>query len=65
MRKPASELKKGDKILIASQEYFIHEFEISDMGKQGKRKVRILAKNAKEETIVLIRPEDYPFESLN
>lgn len=62
MKKPAMELKKGDKILVASQEYSIHELEISDMGKQGKRKVRILAKNVKEETIVLIRPEDYPFE---
>ena len=65
MKKPAVELKKGDKILVANQEYLIEELEISDIGKQGKRKVRIIAKNAKEEKIVLIRPEDYPFEFIS
>ena len=65
MKKPAVELKKGDKILVANQKYLIEELEISDIGKQGKRKVRIIAKNAKEEKIVLIRPEDYPFEFIS
>lgn len=64
MRKLASQLKKGDKILIASQEYVIEEIEISDIGKHGKRKVRLVAKNPKDEKIVLIRPEDYPLESI-
>lgn len=64
MKKPASELKKGERINIASQEYIIEEMEISDLGKHGKRKVRIVAKNSKEEKMVLIRPEDYPFESI-
>jgi translation elongation factor P/translation initiation factor 5A len=62
MKKTAVELKKGDMILVANQECLIEELEISDIGKQGKRKVRVLAKNSKEEKIVLIRPEDYPFE---
>ncbi len=65
MKKTAAELKKGEKILIANQEYLTDEIEVSDIGKQGKRKVRILAKNAKEEKIVLIRPEDYPFETID
>jgi translation elongation factor P/translation initiation factor 5A len=65
MKKTAVELKKGDNILVANQKCLIEELEISDIGKQGKRKVRILAKNEKEEKIVLIRPEDYPFEFIS
>jgi translation elongation factor P/translation initiation factor 5A len=64
MKKPAGQLKKGDKILIANQECFIDELEISDIGKHGMRKVRIVALSPNQEKIVLIRPEDYPFESV-
>ncbi|MEK6827417.1 MAG: hypothetical protein AABX99_02955 [Nanoarchaeota archaeon] len=63
MKKLANQLKKGDKIILASQEYSIEELEISDIGKHGMRKVRIVAVSPKQEKIILIRPEDYPFES--
>ena len=63
MKKQAKDLKKGDKIKIAGGFYEISEFEISDIGKQGKRKVRIVALDEKSEKIILIRPEDYPFET--
>ncbi|MEK6842384.1 MAG: hypothetical protein AABX84_01090 [Nanoarchaeota archaeon] len=63
MKKQAKDLKKGDKISIAGKSFIITEFEISDIGKQGKRKVRIVASEGKDEKIVLIRPEDYPFET--
>ena len=64
MKKPARELKKGDKILMASQEYLIEEIEISDIGKHGMRKVRIVALSPSQEKMILIRPEDYPFDSV-
>jgi translation elongation factor P/translation initiation factor 5A len=63
MKKQAKDLKKGEKIILAGQPCEIFSFEISDIGKQGKRKVRIEAMNAKNEKIILIRPEDYPFET--
>ena len=63
VRKKASELKKGDKISMAGQQLEVSEIEISDIGKQGKRKVRIFALKADGEKIVIIRPEDYPFNT--
>ena len=63
MKKLANQLKKGDKIILANQEYSIEELEISDIGKHGMRKVRIVALSSNKEKMTLIRPEDYPFES--
>lgn len=63
MKKQAKDLKKGDKINLAGKSFSIIELEISDIGKQGKRKVRIVASDEKGEKIVLIRPEDYPIEA--
>ncbi|MEK6760745.1 MAG: hypothetical protein AABX93_02365 [Nanoarchaeota archaeon] len=63
MKKQAKDLKKGDKIKIAGNTMPIDEIEISDIGKQGKRKIRIVAKSDSGEKIVLIRPEDYPIET--
>lgn len=63
MKKLAKDLKKGDKIGVADQACIVEEIEISDIGKQGKRKVRIVALTERKEKIVLIRPEDYPFET--
>ena len=60
MRK-ASELKKGDAIKIADKSFLVEETEISDIGKQGKRKVRLVIKSETGEKLVLVRPEDYPF----
>ncbi len=61
MKKQAKDLKRGDEINIAGQVKIVEEIEISDIGKHGKRKVRIVASSSKGEKIVLIRPEDYPF----
>ena len=63
MRRKAKELKKGDKIQIAGKKFLIEEMEVSDIGKQGTKKVRIVAKSDSGEKITIIRPEDYPFES--
>ena len=62
MKKQAKDLKKGERIRIADKFLIINEIEISDIGKQGKRKVRIVASEERGEKIILIRPEDYPFE---
>ena len=62
MRKKASELKVGDKIKIAGKSFKIENIETSDIGKQGTKKCRIEAKSESGEKIVIIRPEDYPFE---
>ena len=61
MKKQAKELQQGDKIQIADQEFLVKGVEISEIGKQGKRKVRIEASNNQNEKIVIIRPDDYPF----
>ena len=65
MKKQAKDLKKQDKVNIAGQECIVEEIEISDIGKHGKRKVRIAVISPNNEKIVLIRPEDYPFDSLS
>ena len=62
MKKKAKDLKKGDRIKIAGKWFSLKEIEISDIGKQGKRKVRIVGEDDKGEKIVIIRPEDYPFD---
>lgn len=61
MAKKAKELKKGDKIKIAGEPCLIEEIELSDIGKQGTKKVRIVAKKESGEKLVIIRPADYPF----
>ncbi|MBI4116561.1 hypothetical protein HY449_02350 [Candidatus Pacearchaeota archaeon] len=61
MKKNAKDLKKGDKVKVAGTDFVVEETEISDIGKHGKRKVRIVASNDKEK-LVIIRPDDYPFE---
>jgi len=63
MKKLGKDLKKGDKIIISGKKHVITNIEFSEIGKQGTRKCRIEAKDEKGEIIVLIRPEDYPFES--
>jgi translation elongation factor P/translation initiation factor 5A len=63
MKKQAKDLKKGEKIILANQSCEIISFELSDIGKQGKRKVRIEVSTPKNEKIVIIRPEDYLFET--
>lgn len=62
MKKPAKEIKKGDKIKIAGKEFTVEEIEISDISKQGTKKCRMVAKPEEGEKMVLIRPEDYPLE---
>jgi len=61
MKKQAKELQKGEKVVIADQVCVILDLEISDIGKHGKRKVRVEAETQQGEKIVIIRPEDYPF----
>jgi len=61
MKKQAKDLKQGDKIEIAGKTGTIENIELSDIGKQGKRKSRIELKFEDGEKLVIIRPEDYPF----
>ncbi|MDP1728758.1 MAG: hypothetical protein Q8L27_00960 [archaeon] len=64
MKKLAKDLKIGDKIEIAGESVEIESTEISDIGKQGSKKVRIAAKKQNGEKVVIIRPTDYPFNCL-
>lgn len=64
MKKQAKDLKNGDKINIADQQCIIQSIELSDIGKQGKRKCRIEVLTPKSEKLVIIRPDDYPFDVL-
>ncbi|MCK5616893.1 hypothetical protein KAR91_84305 [Candidatus Pacearchaeota archaeon] len=61
MKKQAKDLEVNDEISIFGKIGKIEKVETSDIGKQGKKKVRIELKVGEEKT-VLIRPEDYPFE---
>ncbi|MEK6933450.1 MAG: hypothetical protein AABW75_01080 [Nanoarchaeota archaeon] len=60
--KKAKDLNKKDCIIIGAEELEVEEIEISEIGKQGTRKVRIVAKKKNGDKIVIIRPEDYPVE---
>ncbi len=62
MKIKAIEIKKGEIITVGGEELEVEEVEISDIGKQGTKKVRIVAKRKDGEKIVIIRPEDYPIE---
>ena len=64
MKKKAGELKKGDKIEIGGEALVIVETETSDISKQGSKKCRLVAEKSNGEKIVIIRPTDYPFNSL-
>ena len=64
MKKLAKDLKLEDKIVIADQKCTVKEVEVSEIGKHGKRKVRIEAITEQGQRIVIIRPEDYPFDSI-
>tara|TARA_Y100000310_G_scaffold174669_2_gene174720 strand:- start:398 stop:592 length:195 start_codon:yes stop_codon:yes gene_type:complete len=61
MKKPAKDLKEGDKITVFGKTGVIEKTELSDIGKQGKRKVR-LEVNVDGNKTVMVRPDDYPFE---
>ena len=63
MKKQAKELKKSDKIIIGSETLVIETNELSDIGKQGVQKCRIVALKSNKEKIVIIRPSDYPFNT--
>jgi translation elongation factor P/translation initiation factor 5A len=63
MKKQAKDLKKQDKILIADQQCIVQNIELSDIGKQGKRKCRIVVKTPKNEDLIVIRPEDFPIDT--
>ena len=64
MKVKASELKRGDKIIIAGKEAIVESIELSDIGKQGKKKCRIAIKLPNGEKMAIVRPEDYPIEAL-
>jgi len=63
VKKKAAEIKAGDRIKIAGKSCLVKTVEISDIGKQGTRKVRIAAHTPEGEKIVIVRPEDYPIDS--
>ena len=63
MKKKAVEIKAGDKISLSGQNCLVENIEISEIGKQGKRKVRLVLLTDKKKKVVIIRPEDYPFDT--
>ncbi len=63
VKKKAVEVKKGDTLVIGGEEIEVTEVEVSDIGKQGTKKVRLVAKKKNGENVVIIRPEEYPLET--
>ena len=61
MKKTAKELKKGDKIQMGGETLIVEETELSEIGKQGVQKCRIVAKRSNGESLAIVRPSDYPF----
>ncbi len=61
MKKLAKDLKAGDTIVVGAQKLEIKRIELSELGKQGTSKCRIEASTPKGESVVIIRPSDYPF----
>jgi len=64
MKKKARDFKKEDKIKIAGKICTVVDLELSNIGKHGKRKCRIEAQTKDGEKVILIRPEDYPLDSV-
>lgn len=62
MKKKAKDLKVGDKVVIAGKKGTILGMELSDIGKQGTKKCRFEISLEDGEKVVVIRPEDYPFD---
>lgn len=63
MKKKAKDIKKDDNVIIAGKKCKVLNVEVSDIGKQGKRKVRLELLTPENERLVIIRPEDYPIDS--
>jgi len=62
-KKKASGIKAGDTIKLAGKSCKVENVELSEMSKQGTKKVRIAAKTSDGEKIVIVRPADYPIDS--
>lgn len=62
MKRIAKELKKGDLLEIGGEVLTVESLELSEIGKQGVQKCRIVARKQNKEKAVIIRPSDYPFE---
>lgn len=62
MKKQAKDVKKGDVLKIAGEIVAVESIEVSDLGKQGTKKCRIVAKKPNGDSTVIIRPTDYPLE---
>ena len=63
VKKKASEIKKNDIVSIGGEPVCVEEVEISDIGKQGTRKVRFVVRKKNGEKAIIIRPEDYPVDA--
>ena len=61
MKKTAKELNKGDKINMAGKTFTVQNVELSEISKQGSKKCRLELISSEGEKLVIIRPEDYPF----
>jgi len=62
MKKTADKLKKGDIFSVGSESLVVESIELSDAGKQGVKKCRIVASKDNKEKVVIIRPSNYPFD---
>lgn len=64
MQKKAKEIVQGEIVKIGGEELFVESIEISDIGKQGSQKCRIVTKKKNGERVIIIRPSEYPLEIL-
>lgn len=64
MKKLAKDIKSGDKINLSGDVYIVKEVEISDIGKQGTKKVRFVLEDSNGKNEVIVRPDNYPIEKV-
>jgi translation elongation factor P/translation initiation factor 5A len=60
--KKAEDLKKGEEIFIGGDYVKVESIELSDVGKQGVKKCRIIVSKKDGEKMTIIRPSNYPFK---
>ncbi len=62
--KKFSEVNVGDTIVIEGSKISVTEFEMSNIGKHGSVKCRVVGLNEKKERVVIIKNSDEDVETL-
>ncbi|MDD5331719.1 MAG: hypothetical protein PHE43_02775 [Candidatus Nanoarchaeia archaeon] len=62
MEKELKDLKPGEKINLEGNNYIVKEIEVSNIGKHGRSKCRLVVITSKKEEKILVRLSDMKAE---